>query len=103
MTVDRAHVLATPGMDSHSAYVALSRHRGRVDLHYGQNDFADQGRLVRTLSRDRAKDMTSDYAHEPELQFAERRGISFRDRVDALVRKEQIGREAWRERVGQDV
>src|SRR3546814_10756022 len=32
--------------------------------------------------------MTSDYAHEPELQFAERRGISFRDRVDELVRKE---------------
>src|SRR3546814_14392644 len=87
-TVDREHVLATPGMYIHSAYVARSRHRGRVDLHYGQNDFADQGRLVRTLSRDRAKDMTSDYAHEPELQFAERRGISFRDRVDELVRQE---------------
>ncbi|MEG3178928.1 Ti-type conjugative transfer relaxase TraA, partial [Sphingomonas sp. RB3P16] len=27
MTVDRTHVLATPGMDSHSSYVALSRHR----------------------------------------------------------------------------
>jgi ATP-dependent exoDNAse (exonuclease V) alpha subunit len=27
MTVDRAHVLATPGMDSHGAYVAMSRHR----------------------------------------------------------------------------
>src|SRR3546814_665542 len=27
MTVDRAHVLATPGLDRHSAYVALSRHR----------------------------------------------------------------------------
>src|SRR5450755_1920916 len=27
MTVDRAHVLATPGMDAHSSYVALSRHR----------------------------------------------------------------------------
>ena len=26
MTVDRAHVLATPGMDAHSSYVALSRH-----------------------------------------------------------------------------
>src|SRR3546814_10911266 len=37
--------------------------------------------------------MTSDYAHEPELQFAERRGISFRDRVDELVRKEP---EKWR-------
>jgi Ti-type conjugative transfer relaxase TraA len=87
MTVDRAHVLATPGMDSHSAYVALSRHRDRVDLHYGNDDFADQGKLVRTLSRDRAKDMASDYARDPERQFAERRGISFRERVADLVRK----------------
>ncbi|MBB4836998.1 Ti-type conjugative transfer relaxase TraA [Sphingomonas kyeonggiensis] len=87
MTVDRTHVLATPGMDSHSAYVALSRHRDRVDLHYGQDEFADQGRLVRTLSRDRAKDMASDYAHGPERQFADRRGISFRERVADLVRK----------------
>ena len=27
MTVDRTHVLATPGMDAHGSYVALSRHR----------------------------------------------------------------------------
>jgi hypothetical protein len=87
MTVDRTHVLATPGMDSHSAYVALSRHRDRVDLHYGQDDFGDQGKLVRTLSRERAKDMASDYAREPERQFAERRGISFRERVTELMRK----------------
>ena len=87
MTVDRTHVLATPGMDSHSAYVALSRHRDRVDLHYGQDDFADQGRLVRTLSRERAKDMASDYVREPERQFAERRGITFRERAAELVRK----------------
>lgn len=87
MTVDRTHVFATSGMDRHSAYVGLSRHRDRVDLHYGQDDFADQGRLVRTLSRERAKDMASDYAREPERQFAERRGITFRERVAALVRK----------------
>jgi Ti-type conjugative transfer relaxase TraA len=71
VTVDRTHVLATPGLDRHSAYVALSRHRERVDLHYGQDDFADRARLVRTLSRDRPKDMASDYARE----FAERRQI----------------------------
>ena len=33
MTVDRTHVLATPGMDAHSSYVTLSRHRDGVDLH----------------------------------------------------------------------
>jgi ATP-dependent exoDNAse (exonuclease V) alpha subunit len=57
MTVDRTHVLATPGMDAHGSYVALSRHRDGMDLHYGGDDFANQDRLVRTLSRDRAKDI----------------------------------------------
>jgi ATP-dependent exoDNAse (exonuclease V) alpha subunit len=56
MTVDRTYVLATPGIDAHSSYVALSRHRDSVDLHYGRDDFASQDRLVRTLSRDRSKD-----------------------------------------------
>jgi nucleoside-triphosphatase THEP1 len=65
MTVDRVNVLATPGLDRHSAYVALSRHRERVDLHYGRDDFADQGKLVRALSRERGKDMASDYEIAP--------------------------------------
>ena len=96
MTVDRAHVLATSGMDSHGAYVALSRHRDGVALHYGRDDFADQGKpvlssaegLVRTLSRERGKDMASDYASaDPAQAFAERRGITFRERVAEIVRK----------------
>ncbi len=61
MTVDRVQVLATPGMDRHGAYVAMSRHRDSVDLHYGRDDFRDQSKLVRTLSRERGKDMASDY------------------------------------------
>ncbi|MBU6298646.1 MAG: Ti-type conjugative transfer relaxase TraA [Alphaproteobacteria bacterium] len=64
VTVDRVHVLATPGLDRHAAYVALSRHRERVDLHYGRDDFADEGKLARILSRERAKDMASDYARD---------------------------------------
>jgi Ti-type conjugative transfer relaxase TraA len=71
VTVDRAHILATPGLDRHAAYVALSRHRTGVDLHYGRDDFADQRRLVHTLSRDRAKDMASDHVRS----FADRRAI----------------------------
>jgi Ti-type conjugative transfer relaxase TraA len=82
MTVDRTHVLATPGMDSHSAYVGLSRHRGTVDLHYGRDDFKDQGKLTGTLSRERAKDMAQDYASaDPARAYAEQRGITFRERV----------------------
>jgi len=76
VTVDRVHVLATPGLDRHAAYVALSRHRDSADLHYGRDDFADQGRLVRTLSRERTKDMASDYKRD----FGERRQIRWVDR-----------------------
>jgi len=66
MTVDRVHVLATPGLDRHAAYVALSRHRESVELHFGKDDFADRSRLVRTLSRERGKDMASDYTSTPD-------------------------------------
>jgi Ti-type conjugative transfer relaxase TraA len=61
VTVDRVHVLATPGLDRHAAYVALSRHGDRVDLHYGRDDFADRQALTRALSRERGKDMAADY------------------------------------------
>ena len=81
VTVDRVHVLATPGLDRHAAYVALSRHRDTVDLHYGRDDFADQGKLAHGLSRERSKDMASDYTrafanwrqilpHEPVVERA---------------------------------
>ena len=88
MTVDRTHVLATPGMDAHGSYVALSRHRDGVDLYYGRDDFANQDRLTRTLSRDRAKDMASDYERADPIQsYAERRGITFRERVAEIARR----------------
>jgi len=90
VTVDRAYVLATPGMDQHSSYVALSRHRESVSLHYGRDDFADAGKLARSLSRERTKDMALDYARErdvdPVRAFAERRGISLRERVTEIIR-----------------
>jgi len=87
MTVDRVHVLATPGLDAQASYVALSRHRVGVELHYGRDDFADGDRLARTLARERVKDMASDY--EPARDFAERRGIRERlaDRIVEIVRK----------------
>ena len=45
-TLDRVHVLATPGMDRHLAYVALTRHRESVVLHAGQADFLSPARLA---------------------------------------------------------
>jgi Ti-type conjugative transfer relaxase TraA len=61
MTVDRTHVLATPGLDAHASYVALSRHRHSTSLHYGRDDFADEKALHQTLGRERPKDMALDY------------------------------------------
>lgn len=88
MTVTHAHVLATPGMDRHGAYVALSRHQTSIALHYGRDDFQDQSKLVRTLSRERGKDMTSDYQkRDPARDYAERRGITFGERVAEIIRK----------------
>ena len=84
VTVDRAHVLATPHMDRHAAYVGLTRHRDGVALHYGRDDFSEPARLARTLGRERAKDTTLDYdppgGREPEddlvRRYAERRGLA---------------------------
>ena len=87
MTVDRAYVLATPGMDSRGAYVAMSRHREGLAIHFGRDDFANQGKFVRTLSRERAKDMAGDYAKaDPARAFAARRGITVRERIAELVK-----------------
>src|SRR3546814_5190329 len=65
MTVDRTHVLATPGMDAHGSYVALSRHRDGLDLHYGRDDFADQNRLVR-----RSEEHTSELQSLMRISYA---------------------------------
>ncbi|WBO24518.1 Ti-type conjugative transfer relaxase TraA [Sphingomonas abietis] len=84
VTVDRTHVLATPGLDRHATYVALSRHRDSVELHYGRDDFANEQRLVRTLSRERAKDMVSDHqmpAPTPDQPCNPVAGIKPRDRT----------------------
>ncbi|MBP2279162.1 Ti-type conjugative transfer relaxase TraA [Sphingomonas sp. PL20] len=92
VTVDRAHVLATPGMDRHSAYVGMSRHRDDVQFHYGRDDFADQRQLARTLSRDRGKDMAGDYAatsgdQDQARAFADRREIRFPDLARQVAEK----------------
>ena len=76
VTVERAHVLATPHLDRHAAYVGLTRHRVGVTLHYGYDDFADPRQLARGLGRERAKDTTLDYTRDDTIEFAERRGIA---------------------------
>jgi hypothetical protein len=82
VTVDRAHVLASGHMDRHAAYVALTRHRDGVALHYGRDEFRDGQALARTLGREGLKDSSLDYdgpseGRMPELtrRHAERRGF----------------------------
>ena len=65
---------------------------------FGRDDFAGRDKLIRTLSRDRAKDMASDYKKlDPAMDYAARRGIAFKKRVVEIVRK--IVPESVRERI----
>ena len=78
VTVDRAHVLATPGMDRHLAYVAMTRHRHGLALHWSEEDVGSREGLIARLGRERAKDTTLDYGEsDAELcaAYAERRGL----------------------------
>ncbi len=61
VTVNRAHVLATAGMDRHMSYVGLTRHRDAVALHWSREAFGDASGLMRTLGRERLKDTSLDY------------------------------------------
>jgi Ti-type conjugative transfer relaxase TraA len=91
VTVDWTHVLATSHMDRHVAYVGLSRHRERVDLHWSVEELGNRWQLTRVLSRERLKDTSLDYGlartdTEPEIRgesaadstraYAERRGLA---------------------------
>ena len=78
VTVDRVHVLASAHMDRHAAYVALTRHREGVALHWSAEALGDRAGLGRTLGRERAKDTSLDYGLDPvgpEREYAERRGL----------------------------
>jgi len=72
VTVDHAHVLATPQMDRQAANVAMTRHRNGMSLHYGRDAFATPARLAESLGRDGSKDVALDYL----TAFSERHGAS---------------------------
>ena len=91
-TVDRAYVLATPWLDQHATYVALSRHRDGIQLHYGLDDFDSPERLARTLDRERPKDMALDYAGAQE-RFAATLGYDRSPILDTLARDRLVDRE----------
>ena len=91
VTVDHAHVLVTPGMDRHLAYVALSRHRQAAQLHWAADQFDTPERLRERLGRERAKDTTLDYdeAH-PVAACAEWRGLHPLVPSEIVMRREPV-------------
>jgi len=100
VTVDRAHVLASEFMDRHAAYVALTRHRDGVALHYGRDEFRDGAALARTLGRERLKDTSLDYDGPDRMEHAvaaygERRGLNpLRPESAIVVRRAAAERDA---------
>jgi len=103
VTVDRTHVLASRHMDRHAAYVGLSRHRERVDLHWSADQVGSREGLDARLGRERLKDTSLDYAPAADASvwsYAERRGLVPPDgRVpesEIVLRERQA--EAFRER-----
>jgi len=71
VTVDRSHVLASEYFDRHSTYVAMSRHRENADLYISQDVFLTRNQLNETLSRERSKDVTLDYARNRHFEVNE--------------------------------
>jgi Ti-type conjugative transfer relaxase TraA len=69
-TVERAFVLATPGMDRHLAYVAMTRHREQAEIYFSREDFPNFEVLKERLSRERMKDTTLDYAERRGLEVS---------------------------------
>jgi len=72
VTVDRAYVLATGGMDRNLAYVGMTRHREVATLYAGADDFGSFDKLARGLARQRPKESTLDFP-DALHGFAERR------------------------------
>src|SRR3546814_7924787 len=87
VTVTNTHVLATPGLDNHSSYVALSRHRHGTALHYGRDDFADEQKLRQTLARERLKDMALDYRPRSEEHTSELQSLMRLSYADICLNK----------------
>ncbi|MCK9469607.1 MAG: Ti-type conjugative transfer relaxase TraA [Porticoccaceae bacterium] len=77
-TVDRVWVAASPTMDRHLAYVAMTRHRDAVTLYGAVEEFSGKGdseqakaAMLRSLGQGREKATTLDYRDA----YAGRRGL----------------------------
>jgi Ti-type conjugative transfer relaxase TraA len=65
-TVDRSTVLASKLFDRHTAYVGMTRHVDRTDMHWSREEFRGKDDLYKTLCREKKKEMAVDYEHAVE-------------------------------------
>jgi Ti-type conjugative transfer relaxase TraA len=73
-TVDRTYMLTSKHYDAHSSYVGMSRHKMSCNIYVSKESFKDKRELVKTLSRNRMKDVTLDYTRV-DKEFARQRGV----------------------------
>ena len=93
VTVDHAHVWATPGLDRHAAYVAMTRHRQGLSVHAERPDFSAPGGLEASLSRSRPKGMAMSFvAAERERRGRQRAASERRQESEKslLARREAL-------------
>lgn len=90
VTVDRAYVVADPLLDRHATYVALTRHRDHVELHYSAEEFKTPEALKTSLGqvaqRDRGAAWGDTKALAEYLDAAGQRSKPTRDQVFAGMR-----------------
>lgn len=92
VTVDRAYLLATPGMDRSLAYVGMTRHRDSAALYAGGDDFASYDKLARNLSRERPKETTLDFAQRHGVEPDGRWSVERPNEAEARAIRDQVMR-----------
>lgn len=59
ITVDKAYLLATPGLTAENTYVAMTRHRLALSVHASHEHFADKGAMTKRFSRAETKEFAA--------------------------------------------
>ena len=80
-TIQHTHVLATRGFTRNLSYVAMTRHRESLNVHYSKKSFSPGGGMAECLSKRDDKPVSVDF--ETTKAFGERRG---HDTRKALMR-----------------
>ncbi len=99
ITVDKSYVLASPYLDRHLSYVALSRHKESCTLYYSTEEFKGFEPLAARLGRERAKDTTLDYDLTPSVLDENKeetlKGFALRSSLFEKSEKSEKREESW--------